>query len=77
MDVPGAEHEMWREIVASRKRFHLKYLATQILLGRLVRSVRDDPTPDNISANALQLHRMFAHNANVPSVQDDLMTIFG
>jgi hypothetical protein len=55
----------------------LKFLAAKILLGRLTRAVKDNPSPDNIKTSIDQLHDIFAQNAHIPSVQNDLKTIFG
>jgi hypothetical protein len=38
---------------------------------------QEDPSPDNINASVDQLYAIFANNVNMPSVQDDLKTIFG
>jgi hypothetical protein len=77
MDVPSKTHKGWQDVVTGKKTFQLKFLAAKILLGRLTRSVKDNPTPDNVKASIDQLHDIFAQNVHIPSVQDDLKTIFG
>lgn len=75
MEVPDMDQEIWRDIVTGRTKCPLKFLATKILLGRLTRSVKENRSPENIVANARQLHNLFLQNAYVPSVQEDLKTL--
>jgi hypothetical protein len=77
MDVPSKSNKAWQDIVTGKKTYQLKFLAAKILLGRLTRSVKEDPSSDNINASVDQLYAIFANNVNMPSVQDDLKTIFG
>lgn len=77
MDVPSKSNQAWKDIVTGKKTFQLKFLAAKILLGRLTRSVKEDPSPENINASVDQIYAIFANNVNMPSVQDDLKTIFG
>lgn len=77
MDVPSKSHKAWQEIVTEKKTFQLKFLATKILLGRLVRSVKDDPSSANVARCVDDLHAIFLTNSKMPSVQEDLQTIFG
>ena len=77
MEVPDKNDSAWQDIVLGRKSHQLKFLAAKILLGRLTRSAKADPSPENIKVNAEQLYAIFANNLNIPSVQDDLKTIFG
>lgn len=76
MGVPPKKDPRWTDIVTGKKTYTLKFLAAKILLGRLVRSVKDDSSPGNISAAVDQLHAIFTKNAESPSVKDDLKTIF-
>ena len=77
MDVPSKSNKAWQDIVTGKKTFQLKFLAAKILLGRLTRIVKDDPSPSTISNSVDQLYAIFSNNMNMPSVQDDLKTIFG
>ena len=77
MDVPSKSHPAWQAIVTGNKTYQLKFLAAKILLGRLTRAVKEDPSSGNIAASIDQLYAIFANNVNMPSVQDDLKTIFG
>ncbi|WP_243358093.1 hypothetical protein [Fundidesulfovibrio terrae] len=77
MDVPSKSNKGWQDIVTGKKTYTLKFLAAKILLGRLTRSIKDNPSPDNVSSGVEQLHNLLAQNAHVPSVQEDLKTIFG
>jgi hypothetical protein len=77
MDVPSKSNKMWHDIVTEKKTFQLKFLAAKILLGRLTRAVKENPAPGNIATSIDQIHALFTSNANMPSVQDDLKTIFG
>ncbi len=77
MDVPSKSNKAWQDVVTGKKAFTLKFLAAKILLGRLTRSVKDDPSPGNVAEAVEQLYTLLSQNAHVPSVQDDLKTIFG
>ncbi|EFL52250.1 hypothetical protein DesfrDRAFT_1070 [Solidesulfovibrio fructosivorans JJ]] len=77
MEVPSKSNKTWHDIVTGKKVFQLKFLAAKILLGRLTRSAKDDPSPGNINTCIDQLYDIFVNNKNMPSVQDDLKTIFG
>ena len=77
MEVPSRSHEGWRDIVTGKKTFELKFLAAKIMLGRLVRGVHDNPTPQNIASSIDQLYNLFVQNSNSQTVQDDIKTIFG
>ena len=77
MDMPSKSNKTWQDIVTGRKTFQLKFLASKILLGRLVRSAKEDSSPENINKCVDDLYAIFANNIKMPSVQDDLKTIFG
>ena len=77
MEVPSRSHEGWRDIVTGKKTFELKFLAAKIMLGRLVRGVHDDPTPQNITTSIDQIYNLFAQNTYSQTVKDDIKTIFG
>jgi len=77
MDVPAKSHSRWNDIVTGQKTFELKFLAAKIMLGRVVRTISTDPTPENINGAVAQLHSLYERNAASPSVQQDLKTIFG
>jgi hypothetical protein len=77
MDIPNKTNRTWHDIITGKKTFQLKFLATKILLGRLVRAAKEDPSPANISDCIDELYAIFANNIKMPSVQDDIKTIFG
>lgn len=77
MEVPSKAHEGWQDIVTGRKTFELRFLAAKIMLGRLVRGVHDNPTPQNIASSIDLLYNLFAQNSNSITVQADIKTIFG
>lgn len=77
MEVPSKSHAGWQDLITGKKTFEIKFLAAKIMLGRLVRGVKDNPTPQNISSSIDQLYNLFVQNANAQTVQDDLKTIFG
>lgn len=77
MDLPSKSNKTWQDIVTGKKAFQLKFLAAKILLGRLTRAVKEDPSPNNITNSVDQLYALFSSNLSMPSVQDDLKTIFG
>ncbi len=77
MDVPPVSHPTWSNIVAGKARYQFDFLATKFLLGYLTRQVTRDPSPRTIQRSAQELHDIFARNADLISVQRDLIKIFG
>lgn len=77
MTVPAKTHKGWANIVTGKAKHQLKSLAAKVLLGRLVSIVQADPSPATINDAISQLHDLFVKNAHIPSVQEDLKTIFG
>ena len=77
MNVPPKNNPKWADVVTGKKTYTLKFLAAKILLGRVVRTVSASPTPDNVRDAVDQLHAVYLKNEAIPSVQDDLKTIFG
>lgn len=75
MDVPDVHNAIWERLVTGETTCVLRFLAARILLGRLVRCVSEDDSPDNVQLCAAQIHSIFANNVNAPSVQDDLKTL--
>jgi len=77
MDIPSKSKKQWSDIVTGKKTYQLKFLAAKILLGRLVHSVHDNPTQENINSCIDQVYNLYAKNLGSPSAQEDLNTIFG
>jgi len=77
VNLPNKSNHVWQDIVTGKKTYKLKFLAAKILLSRLTRSAKDDQSTENINACVDQLYAIFANNVQIPSVQDDLKTIFG
>jgi len=76
MDVPNMSKKGWADIVTGKKTCPLNFFAAKILMGRLLASVHDNPTPSNINACIDQIHNLYAKNIGSPSVQEDLQEIF-
>lgn len=77
MSIPQKTDPKWKDVVTGNKSFALKFLASKILVSRLIRSVRNDGSDANVSAAISELHEMFTKNADNPSVKEDVKTIFG
>ena len=77
MAIPSKSNKGWADIVSGKTKHQLKFLAAKVLLGRLVHAVQENPTAGNISAGVDQLHELYSKNAHMPSVQEDMKTIFG
>ena len=76
MDIPPNTNARWEEVVTGEKRFPLKFLAAKILLGRWLRSLSADSTPERISQAARELHAIYIKNVDNPSAKEDLETMF-
>lgn len=77
MTVPARTHPKWAEIVTGKTTYELKFLAAKIMLGRVMRTVSADPSPNNIKEAAENLQAIYEKNAGSPSAQEDLKIIFG
>lgn len=77
MNIPPKTKAQWKDIVTGKKTYTFSFLATKILLGRVVRNVSANPTPQNIQDGIDQLHSLFEKNSAIPAIQEDLKTIFG
>lgn len=77
MDVPPVSHPAWKNIVSGKERHHFEFLATNLLLGYLALQVKRNPSPDVVQKCAQELHDIFARNADLVSVERDMIKIFG
>jgi hypothetical protein len=77
MDVPPVSHPAWKNIVSGKERHHFEFLATNLLLGYLSLQVRRDSSPDVLQRCAQELHDIFVRNADLVSVERDIVKIFG
>jgi hypothetical protein len=77
MDVPPVSHPAWKNIVSGKERHQFEFLATNLLLGYLALQVKRNSSPDVVRKCAQELHDIFARNADLVSVERDLIKIFG
>ena len=77
MDVPPVSHPAWKNIVSGKVRHQFEFLATNLLLGYLALQVKRDPSPEIVQKCAQEIHDIFVRNADLVSVQRDLIKIFG
>jgi hypothetical protein len=77
MDVPPVSHPAWKNIVSGKERHQFEFLATNLLLGYLSLQVKRDSSPPIVQKCAQELHDIFVRNADLTSVQGDLLKIFG
>lgn len=77
MDVPPVSHPAWKNIVSGKERHQFEFLATNLLLGYLSLRVRRDSSPEVIQKCAQELHDIFVRNADLISVERDIIKVFG
>ncbi len=77
MDVPPVSHPAWTNIITGKASHQFEFLAIKFLLGYLTLQVKRDPSPHTIQRSAQELHDIFVRNADLISVQHDLIKIFG
>lgn len=77
MDVPPVSHPAWKNLVSGKERHQFEFLATNLLLGYLALQVKRDPSPQIVQKSAQELHDIFVRNADLTSVQRDLIKVFG
>ena len=71
------DNNIWIDIVTEKKRYNFKFVAAKILCCRLIRAVREDPTPENIIECANNLQAIFANNTQISSVREDIQQLTG
>jgi hypothetical protein len=76
MEIPPISHPAWREIVTGKTQYQFEFLGVKLLLGFLSTQIRRDSSPETIQRSIVDLHNVFARNADVHSVQNDLRRIF-
>jgi len=62
MNVPPKTNPRWTDIVTGKKTYTLKFLAEDIFLSRVVRTVSANPTRANVSEAIDQLYVLFEKN---------------
>jgi len=77
MDVPPVSHPAWKNVVSGKERHQFEFLATNLLLGYLSLQVRRNSSPEIVQKCAQELHDIFARNADLVSVERDMIKIFG
>jgi hypothetical protein len=76
MVVPPATDPHWAHLVQGKLQVQFEFLAVKVMLGRVLATVRADPSPATVTRNAADVREMFAKNAHLPSMQRDLEKIF-
>ena len=77
MDVPPVSHPAWKNLVSGKERHQFEFLATNLLLGYLALQVKRDSSSQIVQKCAQELHDIFVRNADLISVQRDLIKVFG
>jgi hypothetical protein len=65
----------WKELVTGQKTYQFQFLATKILMSRLILSTKSNPSPENISKCIDDAYNFFVKNEKF--AQSDLNQIFG
>ncbi len=77
MLIPPADDIVWKDLLLKKKSYEFEFLALKMLLGRLIMDIEHDPSPENLTKCAEQLHGLLAQNANLPTAKRDLQKIAG
>ncbi len=77
MEIPSATHPKWKSIVTGKVPFKPEFLAAQMAIGNALKYTKKDPSPENVQKYAERLRKIYATNANLPVIQNDLTKIFG
>lgn len=75
--LPEVRDPRWKDIVTGEKKIEPEFVATKILLMRLVLEVKKNPVPAVIAKSSQELHDLLKANLQVPKVQNDIKKIFG
>lgn len=75
MIVPPASDPIWKGLVTGQIRYNCEFMATKVLLTRIMTSISYDKSRVEQGINELRL--LFEKNISVPKVQVDLWNLFG
>ncbi len=75
MDPSSVPDDVWTKLVSTDIEIKLEFLATKILLTRLRRDVRINPSPACSERCARELRSLFAKYWYLPKVRNDLKKI--
>ncbi len=76
MEIPPVSHPAWRDIVTGKTQYQFEFLGVRLLLGFLSTQIRRNPSQEAIQKAVIELQNVFARNADLASVQNDLKRIF-
>ena len=76
MEIPPISHPAWRDIVTGKVQHQFEFLGVKFYLGHLSSQIRWNSSAETIQKGIIDLHNVFARNADLPSVQRDLRKIF-
>jgi hypothetical protein len=75
MVIPEASSKVWSDIVSGRIKHQFKFMATRVMLGRIVPRVQREPA--TMLNGATELRELLAANVHLPSAHHDLQLICG
>jgi len=73
--VPLKTNSKWKELVTGQKTYQFQFLATKILMSRLIMSTKNNSSPENINKCIDDAYNFFVKNEKF--TQNDLNQIFG
>lgn len=76
MSVPEENHPRWAQTILGERSPNFEFLATKVLIGRLVLKYKQTPTPEELKKYVHELRDFFQRHENMPKAQADLMKIF-
>lgn len=75
MIVPPASDPIWKGLVTGQIRYNCEFMATKVLLTRIMTSISYDKS--RVEQGINELRSLFEKNISVPKVQVDLWNLFG
>ena len=76
MNIPAADHLIWRELVIGRVKPAFEHLGLQILMGRAKVMHKADPSDRETASLAKELHDFFIKNEFHPKIQRDITKLY-
>jgi hypothetical protein len=77
MEIPNSSHPIWLKLIKGEYCPNVQFLATKILLNKLVTIYQMDSSPNTTERGIEELRKLFSDNIKLPKVQSDLKIIFG
>ena len=75
MTIPDENHPGWLKAISGQANLEFEFLATKMIMGRLNKDYKKDPSSDNAKKLVYELREFFQKNEKLPKAQADMKKI--